>query len=95
MTTKITPLWDRVLLEPLHVEESTQNLWIYLPESDKKEIPFLYKVIEIWTGTAEKPMIVKVWDTVLSWQYSWDQITFNNIQYKIVGIDFILAIITD
>ena len=40
-----------------------------------------------------KEMSVKIWDKVLSGQYAWDDVKVGWQEYKIVGIDYILAII--
>jgi len=38
-------------------------------------------------------MNVKVWDKVLSWQYAGDDVKVNGKEFKIVGIDYVLAIV--
>ena len=90
---KIIPLADRVVLKAVENNTDKPNSGIYLPESDKKEVPYIYEVIEVWPGTEEKPMTVKVWDKVLSGQYSWDEVKIEWENYKIVSTDYILAII--
>jgi len=89
---KIKPLLDRVLLKPLDNVKKTTNSWIYIPKSSSKEKPFVYEVIAIWTDS-EIP--VKVWDKILSWQYSWDDIKIDWEQYKILASEYILAVIED
>ena len=91
---KIKPLSDRVLLKPL--ENETQTLsWIYIPDSVNKERPYIYEVVEVGPWKEDKPITLKVWDKVLSGQYSWDNVKLNNTEYKIVWMDYILAVVED
>lgn len=90
---KIIPLADRVVLKAIQNESAESNSAIYLPESEQKEVPYIYEVIEIWPGTADKPMSVAIWDKVLSGQYSGDEVKIDWENYKIVSTDYILAII--
>jgi len=88
----IRPLADRVLLKAVEKENITSS-GIYIPESSNKERPYIYEVIAVWPWKKDKEMTVKVWDKVLSWQYSWDDVKVDWQEYKIVWIDYILAII--
>jgi len=88
----IKPLADRVLLKAVEKENITKS-GIYIPEWANKERPYIYEVIAVWPGKEDKPMTVKVWDKVLSWQYSWDDVKIDEEEYKIVWIDYILAIV--
>ena len=88
---KIIPLWDRILLKWVSENKSVTESWIYLPQTDKKEIPFTYEVIEI----SESVKNIEVWDKVLCGQYSWDEIKIEWESFKIVGVDYLLAIIKD
>jgi co-chaperonin GroES (HSP10) len=38
-------------------------------------------------------MTVKNWDLVLCGQYAWDEVKIDDEQYKIVSVDYLLAII--
>lgn len=89
----IKPLFDRVLLKPIEKSETTTSSWIYLPESKTKERPYMYEVISVWPGKKDIEMTVKSWDKVLSWQYSWDDIKLDWEEYKIVAMEYILAIV--
>ncbi len=50
---KIKPLADRVLIEPMAVEEKTKS-GIILPDTADKEKPEQGKVIEVGPGTSKK-----------------------------------------
>lgn len=90
----IKPLNDRVLLQALESQTQTAS-WIYIPESSKKERPFLYEVVAVWPGKKDIEMNLKIWDKVLCWQYSWDEVKHDGKEYKIVAIDYILAVVED
>ena len=86
---KIKPLADRVLLKQISEKKEKTNSWIYIPKSEKQEISFMYEVLEIWN----KLETVKVWDIVLCGQYAGDEIKIDWENYKIVSVDYLLAII--
>jgi chaperonin GroES len=88
----IKPLSDRVLLKAVEKENITSS-WIYIPDGANKERPYIYEVVAVWPWKDDKKITVKVWDKVLSWQYSWDDVKIDGQEYKIVWIDYILAII--
>lgn len=90
----ILPLWDRILLKSLDNNKNTTESWLFIPEATNKEKPYIYEVLEVGPWDKDTPDItVKVWDHVLSGQYSWDDIKIDWIDYKIVPMKFILAII--
>lgn len=89
---KIKPLSDRVLLKPVEEEQNTTKSGIYIPETGNKERPFTYKVLEVWPDASAN---VKIWDTILSGQYSWDDITVDWEKFKILASEYILAVIED
>lgn len=88
----IKPLSDRVVLQAVEKENITAG-GIYIPESANKERPFLYQVIAVGPGKSDKPMTLKVGDKVLCGQYAGDEVKFDNNEYKIVGLDYVLAIV--
>lgn len=88
----IKPLADRILLKAVEKENITTS-GIYIPEWSNKERPYIYEVVSVWPWKEDKKMSVKVWDKVLSWQYSWDDVKVDGQEYKIVWIDYILAIV--
>lgn len=88
----IKPLSDRVLLKAIEKENITSS-GIYIPESSNKERPYIYEVIAVGPWKDDKAMNVKIWDKVLSWQYSWDDVKVDWKEYKIVWIEYLLAIV--
>lgn len=89
---KIKPMSDRVLLKPITDESNTTKSGIYIPENENKERPFIYEVLEVWPDVSVE---VKVWDKILSGQYSWDDINLDWEKFKILASEYILAIIED
>lgn len=87
----IQPLFDRVVLKAIEQESMTQS-GIILPESSQKERPFMYEVVAVWPGKADRDMSsISVWDQVLAGQYSGDEVKFDGEEYKIVAVEYILA----
>jgi len=87
---KIEPLFDRVVLRAIEAESITKS-GIYIPDSTTKERPFMYEVIAVGPGKAERDMSsISVWDRVLAGQYSWDEVKLWNEEYKVVAIEYIL-----
>ncbi len=92
----IKPLGDRVLLEACEVAEQIKG-GIVIPDS-AKEKPQEYKVIAVGTGKFDDngkkvPMDVKVGDMVLTSKYGGTEVKYNDKEYKIIGVDDILAIV--
>ena len=94
---KIQPLADRVVIEPISVEEKTKS-GIILPETADKERPEQGKVIAVGLGRLlkngkRKPMEVKKGDLVLFTKYGPNEIKIDGKEYLIAKEEDILAII--
>jgi chaperonin GroES len=87
----ITPLADRVLVEPTQAEQKTAG-GIIIPDT-AKEKPQRGKVIAVGNGKKDEPMTVKVGDTVLYGKYSGTEISVEGIDYLIMRESDIFAII--
>lgn len=88
----IKPLSDRVVLKAITKDNITES-GIYLPESANKEKPYIYEVVAVWSWKKDVKIDLNVWDKVLCWQYSWDEIKYQDQEYKIVWIDYVLAVV--
>ena len=88
----IKPLANRVLIEPISVEEKTES-GIIIPETVDKEKPEQGKVIEVGPGKKDEPMTVKKGDVVLFTKYGPSEIKINNKEYLIAREEEILAIL--
>ena len=94
----IKPLSDRVLIEPISVEEKTK-FGIILPEAAEKERPEQGKVIAVGSGKVVPElgkrisMSVKVGDIVLFTKYGPNEIKVDGKEYLIAREEDILAIL--
>ena len=97
MTTKIRPLGDRVLVEPLDVKEvSKGGIIIIIPDS-AKEKPMEGKVIAVGKKRDEDgkeiPFDVKAGDKVLLPKYGGTEIKIDEKTYQLVREDDLLGVI--
>lgn len=88
---KITPLADRVLVEPAPAEEKTAA-GIIIPDT-AKEKPQRGTVVAVGAGKKDEPMTVKVGDVVLYGKYSGSELTVDGVNYLIMRESDIVAII--
>ncbi|MFT6216444.1 MAG: chaperonin GroES [Roseivirga sp.] len=87
----ITPLADRVLVEPAPAEEKTAS-GLFIPDS-AKEKPQKGIVIAAGTGKKDEPMTVKVGDTILYGKYAGTEISVEGKDYLIMRESDIFAIV--
>jgi len=93
--TKIRPLGDRVLVEPIDVKEVTKG-GIIIPDA-AKEKPMEGKVIAIGKKRdddgKEIPFDIKVGDKVLLPKYGGTQVKFNDKTYQLVREEDLIGVI--
>ncbi len=82
MSVKIKPLSDRVVIEPVPVEEKTAS-GIIIPDASKEK-PLKGNVVAAGPGKADEPMTVKSGDTVLYGQYSGTEVKLDGTTYLIM-----------
>lgn len=82
MSVKIKPLSDRVVIEPVPVEEKTAS-GIIIPDASKEK-PLKGKVVAAGPGKIDEPMTVKAGDTVLYGQYSGTEVKLDGTAYLIM-----------
>lgn len=87
----ITPLADRVLVEPAAAEATTSS-GIIIPDT-AQEKPQKGTIVAIGSGKKDEPMTVKVGDTVLYGKYSGTELKLEEKDYLIMREVDILAII--
>ncbi|HEX8547546.1 MAG TPA: co-chaperone GroES [Cytophagaceae bacterium] len=87
----ITPLADRVLVEPAAAEEKTAS-GIIIPDT-AKEKPQKGSIVAIGTGKKDEPLTVKVGDTVLYGKYAGTEITVQGKEYLIMRESDIFAVL--
>jgi len=88
---KITPLADRVLVEPADAETTTAS-GIIIPDT-AQEKPQKGTIVAIGSGKKDEPMTVKVGDTVLYGKYSGTELKLEGKDFLIMREADILAII--
>mgnify|MGYP005771102041 FL=1 len=91
----LKPLGNRVILKQLKVEETTKS-GILLPTT-AKEKSGMYEVVAVGDGklvdSKIEEMIVKVGDKVVCSEYCGTQVKYQDVDYKIVRQDDILAVV--
>ncbi len=87
----ITPLHDRVIVEPAAAEEKTAS-GIIIPDT-AKEKPQRGIVVAAGPGKKDEPMTVKAGNTVLYGKYAGTEITLEGKDYLIMRESDILAIV--
>lgn len=90
MKTKITPLGENVLVEPLKADRKKTETGIYLPESASEEKPQEGKVIAI--GDSKK-ILVKKNQKVIFNRYGGTEFKIGDEEYLIIKNEDILAVI--
>ena len=88
---KVTPLHDRVIVEPAKAEEKTAG-GIIIPDT-AKEKPQRGVVIAAGPGKKDEPMSVKSGDTVLYGKYAGTEIQIEGDDLLIMRESDILAIV--
>ena len=87
----ITPLADRVLVEPAAAETTTAS-GIIIPDT-AQEKPQKGTIVAIGSGKKDEPMTVKIGDTVLYGKYSGTELKLKGKDFLIMREADILAII--
>jgi chaperonin GroES len=91
MSVNVTPLADRVLIEPAAAEEKTAG-GIIIPDT-AKEKPQRGKVIAVGNGKPDEPLTVKAGDNVLYGKYAGTEINIEGKDYMIMRESDIFAIV--
>lgn len=87
----ITPLHDRVLVQPAPAEEKTAG-GIIIPDT-AKEKPQRGTVMAAGPGKKDEPMSVKAGDTILYGKYAGTEVNFEGVDYLIMRESDILAVL--
>jgi len=101
MATKkinITPLSDRVVVQPLEIIDAVTSSGIIIPDTVNKEKPEQGMVVAVGEGrTTDEgkiiPVKVKVGDRVIFSKYGPEEVLIDGEEYFILGESSILAII--
>lgn len=90
MALKLQPLGDRVVVEPIASDETTKA-GILLPETVDKEKKAEGKIVAIGEGEKIKKLGLMLGDKVLFGKYAGEDVKVDNIEYKILSHEDILA----
>ena len=88
--TKIAPLGDRVLVDPIVADEKTAS-GIIIPDTASREKPKQGKVVAV--GELQDVTDVKVGDTVVFSDFGYDEIQADGKEYYIIQSKNLLAVI--
>ena len=97
MALNVKPIGDRILVEPVE-EKEVKKGGIIIPDT-AKEKPQEGKVVALGTGKTDDegkklPFEVKIGDRVLCSKYGGTEIKIEGKEYKLLGSDDILAILS-
>ena len=90
---KLKPMADNVLLKQ-HEAAETTVAGIILATTNKEK-PAIYEVVSVGPGTKEVEMTISVGDKVVVGKFVGTDITLDQVEYKFVKQDDILAVVTD
>lgn len=93
---KLRPLSDKIVVKPLEAAETVKG-GIIIPDS-AKEKPQEAEVIAVGPGKLDDsgkrlPMDVKVGDKILHSKYGGDEFKLDDVEYKILSQDDVMAVI--
>ena len=96
MTTKLRPLYDRVLVKRLDGKEKTEG-GLFIPDS-AKEKPMEGEIIAVGNGRllengTHRPVSVKVGNRVLFAKYAETEVKLNNESYLLLKEDDLLGVL--
>ncbi len=89
---ELKPLGDRIVVKPLQEKEITKS-GIVLPDTVEKEKKEQGEVISVGNGEKITKLGLKKGDTVLFGKYSGEEVTIDEIEYKVLKDEDVLAII--
>lgn len=97
MAIELKPLGDKVVVEPMELEEKSAG-GIILPDSAKKK-PTEGKIVAVGTGRVlengnRNVLSVKVGDRVIFSKYGGNEVTLSGKDYTILDEDQIYAVIS-
>lgn len=89
---QLKPLGDRIVVKPATQEEVTKS-GIVLPDTVDKEKKEQGEIVAIGTGEKITKLGLKLGDVVLFGKYSGDEVEVDDIEYKILKDEDVLAIL--
>ena len=87
---KLKPLGDRIIVKPVTEEEVTKS-GIVLPDTVEKEKKEEGEVIAIGDGEKIAKLNLKEGDRVIFGKYSGEEVTIDEVEYKVLKEEDVLA----
>ena len=87
---KLKPLGDRIIVKPVTEEEVTKS-GIVLPDTVEKEKKEEGEVMAVGDGEKIKKLGLKQGDKVIFGKYSGEEVTIEEIEYKVLKEEDVLA----
>ncbi|MFZ6036474.1 MAG: co-chaperone GroES [Patescibacteria group bacterium] len=87
---QLKPLGDRIIVKPVTEEEVTKS-GIVLPETVEKEKKEEGEVVAIGDGEKITKLGLKAGDRVIFGKYSGEEVTLEDIEYKVLKEEDVLA----
>jgi len=89
---QLKPLGDRVVIKPTPQAEMTKS-GIILPETADKEKKAEGEIIAVGQGEKISKLKLSVGQKVVFRQYGGDEVTIDDVDYKILSEDDLLAVV--
>ena len=89
---KLKPLGDRIVVKPSTEEEVTKS-GIVLPDTVEKEKKEEGEVVAVGSGEKINKLNLKVGDVVIFSKYGGDEVTVEEIEYKVLKDEDVLAVL--
>ncbi len=89
---KLKPLGDRVVVKPVTQEEVTKS-GIVLPDTVEKEKKEEGEIVAIGDGEKIKKLNLKNGDRVIFGKYAGDEVEIDDVEYKVLKEEDVLAVI--
>ena len=89
---KLKPLGDRVVVKPVTQEEVTKS-GIVLPDTVEKEKKEEGEIVAIGDGEKIKKLNLKNGDRVIFGKYAGDEVEIEDVEYKVLKEEDVLAVI--
>lgn len=89
---KLQPLGDRIVVKPSLDEEMTKS-GIVLPDTVEKEKKEQGEVISVGKGEKITKLGLKPGDIVMFGKYAGEEVTMENVEYKVLEDKDVLAVI--
>ncbi len=90
--SKLRPLGDRVIVQPLTEEEKTKS-GIILPDTVDKEKKAEGTVLAVGSGEKITKLNLKAGDRVIFGKYAGEEVKVEEIEYKILTDEDVLAVV--